>query len=123
MAGTYSSRKRVQEPEQPAQKPVEQARRSGPTEEQREILRRLRKVVASMAFDPDPLSGARRLRDREMLGEKLTQAQRQFWRQALKIRDARVEVETRQDEEAFSEAKREQAERVARYAQQRGIEL
>lgn len=34
-------------------------------------------------FGADPLAGARRLRDRELSGERLTFAQREFWRIAL----------------------------------------
>ena len=46
---------------------------------------KLREILEMLAQKPDPLDWARRLRQREESGEKLSMIQKEAWRKALKV--------------------------------------
>lgn len=84
---------------------------------------KVRRVMAGLRITPqvNPRAWAEALRERETRGERLTIAQRDMWRAALDepaIGSADADAVWR-----IEERKREQAQRVAEYAHERGIDL
>ena len=72
----------------------------------------------------DPRAWADRLRKRELAGERLSRAQREAWREALRAPGALpTDADGADTDYADSDRRREQQERIRLYAAERGITL
>ena len=90
--------------------------------EKREIAQKLGQLAKRQPVDPR--AGWKRLRDREMAGEQLTEFQAKGWREAL---GAAPPLPTDADDPDIDYASRErlrsEQERIRQYAAEKGIRL